>query len=187
MSAWREGKKFEVFVVDASPFYHGKTLLHKLQENVSILFFFSFCSFWCFFLFFFVFLTPSLPLLFIELGFEMQLFSPYRCHFCHEESLQGFLDSIFSYFLFFPLLLYSMKPTKPNHTKKKVFLGVSCLMSNGNAMARAGTSLVAMAAKSLGVPVLVCCESLKFTEKVCLFVLLPLLNYFLTYFRFFLL
>eukprot|EP00009_Paramoeba_aestuarina_P011578 CAMPEP_0201525262 /NCGR_PEP_ID=MMETSP0161_2-20130828/27508_1 /ASSEMBLY_ACC=CAM_ASM_000251 /TAXON_ID=180227 /ORGANISM="Neoparamoeba aestuarina, Strain SoJaBio B1-5/56/2" /LENGTH=124 /DNA_ID=CAMNT_0047925109 /DNA_START=29 /DNA_END=399 /DNA_ORIENTATION=- len=35
-------------------------------------------------------------------------------------------------------------------------------------MARAGTSLVAMAAKTCGVPVLVCCESIKFTEKVWL-------------------
>ena len=33
-------------------------------------------------------------------------------------------------------------------------------------MATAGTALVAMTAKSFGVPVLICCESIKFTEKV---------------------
>ena len=42
------------------------------------------------------------------------------------------------------------------------------MLVNGILIARAGTALVAMAAHEHGVPVLVCCETYKFTERVLL-------------------
>jgi len=47
-----------------------------------------------------------------------------------------------------------------------VFLGAHALLSNGNVMANTGSSLVAMVAKANNVPVLVCCETYKFCERV---------------------
>jgi len=49
-----------------------------------------------------------------------------------------------------------------------VLLGASSVMANGFTMARAGTALVAMVAKSHSIPVLVCCESIKFSERASL-------------------
>lgn len=48
----------------------------------------------------------------------------------------------------------------------KVFLGASAFMSNGVAVARVGTALVAMAAHEANVPVLFCCETYKFSDRV---------------------
>jgi translation initiation factor eIF-2B subunit delta len=48
----------------------------------------------------------------------------------------------------------------------KVFLGASALMSNGSIYGRIGTAAVAMLAKDRHVPVLVCCESYKISNKV---------------------
>ena len=48
----------------------------------------------------------------------------------------------------------------------KVFLGASALMSNGSVYGRAGTSCVAMLANDAHVPVLVCCETYKISNKV---------------------
>ena len=50
----------------------------------------------------------------------------------------------------------------------KVFLGAHCMMSNGRLYSRIGTALVAMMARDLDIPVLVLCESIKFTDKVAL-------------------
>ncbi|KAI9698744.1 MAG: hypothetical protein M1836_003854 [Candelina mexicana] len=50
----------------------------------------------------------------------------------------------------------------------KVFLGAHAMMSNGRLFSRIGTAMVAMMAHELDVPVIVCCESVKFTEKVAL-------------------
>ena len=50
----------------------------------------------------------------------------------------------------------------------KVFLGAHAMMSNGYLYSRIGTALVAMAAKGAKVPVIVCCESVKLTERVAL-------------------
>lgn len=47
-----------------------------------------------------------------------------------------------------------------------VFLGAHALLSNGNVMASTGSSMVSMVAKSNNVPVLVCCETYKFCERV---------------------
>ncbi|XP_019628473.1 PREDICTED: translation initiation factor eIF-2B subunit delta-like [Branchiostoma belcheri] len=48
----------------------------------------------------------------------------------------------------------------------KVLLGAHALLANGFVMGRVGTSLVAMTAKACNVPVLVCCETYKFCERV---------------------
>jgi translation initiation factor eIF-2B subunit delta len=48
----------------------------------------------------------------------------------------------------------------------KVFLGAHAMLSNGRLYSRVGTALVAMHAKEMDIPVIVCCESIKFTEKV---------------------
>ncbi|KAF2438496.1 nagb/rpia/CoA transferase-like protein [Karstenula rhodostoma CBS 690.94] len=50
----------------------------------------------------------------------------------------------------------------------KVFLGAHAMMSNGRLYSRVGTALVSMLARSHSLPVLVLCESVKFTEKVAL-------------------
>lgn len=48
----------------------------------------------------------------------------------------------------------------------KVFLGAHALLANGYVMSRAGSSQVALLAHSCNVPVLVCCETHKFCERV---------------------
>ena len=50
----------------------------------------------------------------------------------------------------------------------KVLLGAHAMMSNGRLYSRIGTALVAMSAKQANVPVIVCCESVKFTDRVSL-------------------
>lgn len=48
----------------------------------------------------------------------------------------------------------------------QVFLGAAAVMSNGTVMGRAGNAAVAMMAHAHSKPVLVCCESFKFHERV---------------------
>eukprot|EP00095_Tigriopus_kingsejongensis_P006818 maker-scaffold82_size396747-snap-gene-1.15 protein:Tk06818 transcript:maker-scaffold82_size396747-snap-gene-1.15-mRNA-1 annotation:"translation initiation factor eif-2b subunit delta-like isoform 1" len=48
----------------------------------------------------------------------------------------------------------------------KVFLGAHAVLANGSVMSRVGTSQVALVAKGFNVPVLVCCETYKFSERV---------------------
>ena len=50
----------------------------------------------------------------------------------------------------------------------KVLLGAHAMMSNGRLYSRVGTAVVAMQAAERDVPVIVCCESVKFTERVAL-------------------
>ena len=50
----------------------------------------------------------------------------------------------------------------------KVLLGAHAIMSNGRLYSRVGTAIVAMMAHEADVPVLVCAESIKFTERVAL-------------------
>lgn len=50
----------------------------------------------------------------------------------------------------------------------KVFLGAHAMMSNGRLYSRVGTAIVSMLAHSQSLPVIVLCESVKFTEKVAL-------------------
>ena len=47
-----------------------------------------------------------------------------------------------------------------------MFLGAHALLANGYVMSRAGSSVVAMVADACNVPVLVCCETYKFCERV---------------------
>lgn len=47
----------------------------------------------------------------------------------------------------------------------KILLGAHALLSNGYVMARTGTAQVALVAQSFNVPVLVCCETHKFSER----------------------
>ena len=58
-----------------------------------------------------------------------------------------------------PLPLYSVQVSK-------VIVGAHALLANGYVMSRIGTSLIALVAKSYNVPVLVCCETYKFCDKV---------------------
>ena len=48
----------------------------------------------------------------------------------------------------------------------RVILGASALLSNGAMLAPAGTAMIAALAKMQRIPVIVACESYKFTEKV---------------------
>ncbi|XP_071503110.1 translation initiation factor eIF2B subunit delta-like [Diadema antillarum] len=48
----------------------------------------------------------------------------------------------------------------------KVFLGAHALLANGYVMSRVGSSVIAMVAKAYNVPVLVCCETYKFSDRV---------------------
>jgi translation initiation factor eIF-2B subunit delta len=47
-----------------------------------------------------------------------------------------------------------------------VLVGASSIMSNGTVMGRAGSGLIATLANEFRVPVLVCCESYKFSETI---------------------
>lgn len=49
-----------------------------------------------------------------------------------------------------------------------VLLGAHAMMANGRLYSRVGTASVAMLAKAGDVPVIVCCESVKFTDRVAL-------------------
>ncbi|KAK8209833.1 translation initiation factor eIF-2B subunit delta [Phyllosticta capitalensis] len=50
----------------------------------------------------------------------------------------------------------------------KVFLGASAMLSNGRIYSRVGTAIVAMAAHVRDITVIVCCETIKFTDRVAL-------------------
>jgi Translation initiation factor 2B subunit, eIF-2B alpha/beta/delta family len=48
----------------------------------------------------------------------------------------------------------------------KLFVSAEALLANGYVMSQVETSMIAMMAKSFNVPVLVCCETYKFIERV---------------------
>ncbi|KAF2011369.1 IF-2B-domain-containing protein [Aaosphaeria arxii CBS 175.79] len=50
----------------------------------------------------------------------------------------------------------------------KVFLGAHAMMSNGRLYSRVGTAIISMLAHAQSLPVIVLCESVKFTERVAL-------------------
>ncbi|XP_059670556.1 probable translation initiation factor eIF-2B subunit delta isoform X1 [Cornus florida] len=52
------------------------------------------------------------------------------------------------------------------HDVTRVFLGASSVLSNGTVYSRVGTACVAMVAHAFRIPVLVCCETYKFHERV---------------------
>ena len=47
-----------------------------------------------------------------------------------------------------------------------MLLGAHAVLANGGVMSRVGASQVALVAKAFNVPVLVCCETYKFSERV---------------------
>ncbi|KAF4619740.1 hypothetical protein D9613_005381 [Agrocybe pediades] len=63
---------------------------------------------------------------------------------------------------------YAMLPALPSLLPQvtTVFLGAHALFSNGAVYSRAGTAMVAMMAKMHSVPVVVCCETYKFSDGV---------------------
>ncbi|KXN87937.1 putative translation initiation factor eIF-2B subunit delta [Leucoagaricus sp. SymC.cos] len=63
---------------------------------------------------------------------------------------------------------YALLPALPSLITEvtAVLLGAHALFSNGAVYSRAGTALVAMMAKGHGLPVMVCCETYKFSEGV---------------------
>ncbi|XP_072042450.1 translation initiation factor eIF2B subunit delta-like [Amphiura filiformis] len=48
----------------------------------------------------------------------------------------------------------------------KVLLGAHALLANGYVMSRVGSAMISMVAKTFNVPVLVCCETYKFSDRV---------------------
>lgn len=48
----------------------------------------------------------------------------------------------------------------------KVFLGAHAILANGYVMSRIGSAEVCLVAKLFSVPVLVCCETYKFCDRV---------------------
>ncbi|KAL8846257.1 MAG: hypothetical protein Q9221_008647 [Calogaya cf. arnoldii] len=101
--AYRQGKNFQVVVVDSEPLFEGRNLAIALAD----------------------------------LGLQVQYAS-----------------------------IHTLSHVMPDATK--VFLGAHAMMSNGRLYSRIGTALVAMTAKNLDTPVIVLCESVKFTDKVAL-------------------
>jgi len=52
------------------------------------------------------------------------------------------------------------------HEVTRVFLGAASVLANGTVYSRVGTACVAMVAHAQSVPVMICCETYKFHERV---------------------
>ncbi|KAK4946459.1 hypothetical protein LTR66_014294, partial [Elasticomyces elasticus] len=65
---------------------------------------------------------------------------------------------------------YMLLSAAPHAAKEAttVLLGAHAMMSNGRLYSRVGTAVVAMLAHARAIPVIVCCESVKFTDRVAL-------------------
>ncbi|KIY45856.1 IF-2B-domain-containing protein [Fistulina hepatica ATCC 64428] len=65
---------------------------------------------------------------------------------------------------------YALLPSLPSLLAETttVFLGAHSIHTNGAVYSRAGTAMVALLAKSYNIPVLVCCETYKFSASVML-------------------
>ncbi|KAJ7499210.1 hypothetical protein FB451DRAFT_1204641 [Mycena latifolia] len=120
LSAYKQGKRFSVIVVDSRPLLEGKALLKALTSAPPVSWTLSNDSL----------LSPPPPI---------------PC-------------------------TYALLPALPSLITEatSVILGAHSLHSNGAVFSRAGTALVAMMAKQHSVPVLVCCETYKFSEGVML-------------------
>ncbi|KAL4891261.1 hypothetical protein BDV59DRAFT_182892 [Aspergillus ambiguus] len=107
LTAYKQGKKFRVSIIDSRPLFEGKTLARTLANA----------------------------------GLEVQY-----------SLINGISQAI--------------------KDATKVFLGAHAMTSNGRLYSRVGTALVAMSAKEraggVEVPVIVCCETVKFTDRVAL-------------------
>ena len=73
------------------------------------------------------------------------------------QSLDGWVISYFNSLFFFSIRFLKVS---------KVFLGAHALLANGYVKSRVGSSMVAMMAQASNVPVLVCCETYKFCDRV---------------------
>ncbi|KAJ6516157.1 IF-2B-domain-containing protein [Mycena sanguinolenta] len=120
LSAYKQGKRFSVIVVDSRPLLEGKALLQALTSAPPVSWTLSNDSL----------LAPPPPI---------------PC-------------------------TYALLPALPSLITEAttVILGAHSLHSNGAVFSRAGTALVSMMAKQHSVPVLVCCETYKFSEGVML-------------------
>lgn len=107
LTAYKQGKKFRVSVIDSRPLFEGKNLARTLATA----------------------------------GLEVQY-----------SLISGMSHAI--------------------KDASKVFLGAHAMTSNGRLYSRVGTALVAMSAKEraggVEIPVIVCCETVKFTDRVAL-------------------
>ncbi|KAL4779368.1 hypothetical protein BJX76DRAFT_91438 [Aspergillus varians] len=107
LTAFKQGKKFRVSIIDSRPLFEGKNLARTLANA----------------------------------GLEVQ--------YC---LMSGISHAI--------------------KDATKVFLGAHAMTSNGRLYSRVGTALVAMSAKErargVEIPVIVCCETVKFTDRVAL-------------------
>lgn len=52
------------------------------------------------------------------------------------------------------------------HSATRVIIGAHAIMANGALYSRSGTAIVATTAREVGIPVIVCCESIKFSDKI---------------------
>ncbi|CCU98611.1 unnamed protein product [Malassezia sympodialis ATCC 42132] len=101
LQAFRQGRQFEVIVVDSRPLYEGRQLAERLLEE-------------------------GIP------------------------TTYG--------------LLTSLSTLAPRATL--VLLGTSSLLSNGAPYARSGTAMCAMMAHGFHIPVIICCETYKFSDRI---------------------
>uniref|UniRef100_G1QT18 Translation initiation factor eIF2B subunit delta n=1 Tax=Nomascus leucogenys TaxID=61853 RepID=G1QT18_NOMLE len=62
--------------------------------------------------------------------------------------------------------LYVLPEVSTEEKDSKVLLGAHALLANGSVMSRVGTAQLALVARAHNVPVLVCCETYKFCERV---------------------
>merc|ERR1712048_1318598 len=62
-------------------------------------------------------------------------------------------------------LINSLSYVMSKHVSK-VVLGAACIMSNGSVVSRNGTATICITAKHFNVPVIICCETYKFSERV---------------------
>ena len=131
------GRKFRVIIADGRPNFEGKEMArHMINLGLH-------CTY---------VLVSSVPYIIHEVRLSIKLIHLISRVFF-------FLPEFYSKFLGFNLFLVFFKVTK-------VFVGAHAVLANGCVMSRVGTSQVALVAKSHNVPVLVCCETYKFSERV---------------------
>ncbi|KAJ8919624.1 hypothetical protein NQ315_002246 [Exocentrus adspersus] len=101
LEAHKDGKKFEVVVIDGRPLFEGREMVRRL----------------------------------VEAGI--------KCTYILINAVSYIMNSV-----------------------SKVLLGAHALLTNGYVMSRIGTAQVALVAQAYNKPVLVCCETYKFSERV---------------------
>lgn len=125
----QQNKKFNLIIVDSTPLFEGKKLLHNLINT--------------------------------DLDKEVEESSD-------EWSIHGYAkrnpitkDNI--------KISYVLINSLSSNTLKDVdcaFLGANAMLSNGRLFSRVGTAFIAMMCHTRNIPVITCCESVKFSDKV---------------------